>query len=245
MSYIIALVCLVVLLTLFELWIRKQKEPGISLKQAREGDVEAQKRLASMYLKGQNTRRDYDKGLEWLETAAKQGDAEAQMELADIYADGKGLAPEHKAKYHSFVKAYKWYRQAAGSGNAEGQRRLGDAYYEGLGTNQDYAQARAWYVKAVEGGDIMARYRLGCMYEAGHGVEPNNIKAYTWYWLAHNFAQEYGGLQTEMAAKAATLRKKMPSVEVMAAEKTAQNWLAKFKAASKADKPAEENPTNA
>lgn len=242
MSYIVALVCLVVLLGLFEIWIRNQKEPGISLKQAREGDVEAQKRVAFMYLKGQNTRRDYDKGLEWLEEAAKQHDVEAQMELADIYAAGKGIEPQQKAKYHSYVKAYKWYRMAAGKGHAEGQRRLGDAYYEGLGTNQDYAQALACYLKAVEGGDIMARYRLGCMYEAGQGVEPNKITAYRWYWLAHNFAQEYGKMQTEMADKAAALRNKMMSVEVRAAEAEAQNWLAMFKAANEAETSNENEP---
>lgn len=245
MSYVIALVCLIVLLGLFEMWIRTQKEPGISLKLAKNGDLEAQKRLAFMYLKGQNTKRDYVKAIEWLEVAAQQGDVESQMELADIYAAGKGIAPEHKDALHSFVKAFKWYKKAAAAGHTEGQRRLGDVYYEGQGTDQDYAQALSWYVKAVEGGDIMARYRLGLMYEAGHGVAPNNAMAYMWYWLAYNYAQDYGKVQGEMSDRAAALREKISSREVYAAEAQAQNWLAKFNAAKavNAEKAPEDNKT--
>lgn len=168
MSPVLAVLILLALFIL-HLWVRENSEPLLSVKQARRGDVEAQKRLAFMYLKGDNVRQDYHKGVEWLEKAAERGDAEAQaqVELGAIYYVGKGIAPDYKDKFLSFVKSFKWHQKAAVKGHGEAQRRVGDMYNEGQGIDQAFAKALGWYAKAVAKGDIMARYRLGLMYQEG------------------------------------------------------------------------------
>lgn len=228
MNPVIGLLLLLVVLLLFEVWLRNQREPGMTIQVAKKGDVAAQKRLFEMYFKGENTRQNYDKAVWWLERAAERGDVPAQMFLADIFFAGRGLNSDAKGKYKNIRKALQWYKKAAEAGDARGARCYADHYYNGQGVDKSYDTALVWYNKAIERGDVLARFRLGNMYEHGHGVMQNNVAAYMWYSLAYNSAEDYGSMQKVMAEHVNAMRQRISNMEMVRAEENAAKWLGEF-----------------
>ena len=69
---------------------------------AREGDVEAQLKLATMYYNGERASQDFEKAAEWYRKAAEQGSAEAQFSLGVMSTRGEGMPadPEQAARFY-------------------------------------------------------------------------------------------------------------------------------------------------
>ncbi len=134
---------------------------------AEQGVVEAQLRLAAMYLRGQEVPQDEAEAFRWTRLAAEQGHYGGQFGVGEMYAQGWGV-PQDEAE------AVRWYRLAAEQGYAEAQYKVGDMYAGGRGVSQDDAEAVRWYRLAAEQGHADAQTNLDYMYANGRGV-PDTI----------------------------------------------------------------------
>jgi hypothetical protein len=113
---------------------------------ARDGNVNAQLNLASMYSDGLGVSQDYPEALRWYKLAAARGDAKAQYNIGLIYDNGRGVVQD-------YVEAVRWYKMAAAQGDADAQKNLAYMYRSGLGMAQNYVKAHMWFNLAAIKGD--------------------------------------------------------------------------------------------
>ena len=116
---------------------------------AEQGDVTAQKALASAYWLGRGVPQDSAEAFRWHRRAAEH-DVNAQCAVGAFYAEGHGV-PQNDAE------AAVWYRRAAKQGHKNAQHRLGVAYWRGRGVPQDYIEAHTWLNLAGAQGHAQAR----------------------------------------------------------------------------------------
>ncbi|ORY44325.1 hypothetical protein BCR33DRAFT_765973 [Rhizoclosmatium globosum] len=81
---------------------------------AKQGDVNAQQRLGSMYLNGVGMKKNLATAMHYFRLAANQGLAAAQFKVGAMYHYGIG-APKLK------VTAFEWYKKAAAQGDLSAQ----------------------------------------------------------------------------------------------------------------------------
>jgi TPR repeat protein len=124
------------------------------LKEAEQGDAEAQLKAGYTYENGIYLPQDYTKAVEWWLKSAEQGNTDAQCRLGFYYNKGKGVAQD-------YAKAVEWYQKAAEQGVAYAQCNLGTHYRKGEGVTKDLDKAFEWYKKAADQGDETAKYYLG------------------------------------------------------------------------------------
>ncbi|MDF2392872.1 DUF2971 domain-containing protein [Aeromonas sp. 2MA4] len=144
------------------------------IKQAEQGDANAQFKLGFMYEKGRNVAKNDRTAFNWYCKAAEQKHAGAQLRLGLIYRWGQGVE-------QSDTQAAEWFYKAAEQGNANAQCNLGRMYEDGQGVAQNYKTAIEWYLKAAEKEHAGAQCNLGWMYQHGRGVERDDSMSVTWY----------------------------------------------------------------
>lgn len=111
--------------------------------EAQNGNVPAQRKLATMYLDGRGTGRDESRAARWFADAAAGGDEESMYQLAVSYERGRGIKKDRDA-------ALRFYTQAADGGHAAAEYALGEAYERGrLGVAKNKGTALDWYRKAA------------------------------------------------------------------------------------------------
>ncbi len=189
---------------------QKNPEPVVAesainreIRQAENGNVDAQYSLGIRFLKGEGADKNPAKAVEWIRKAAEQDHAGAQYQLAIMYRDGIGVPTSES-------EAIKWLRLASswGSSNAqrdldallrkqllaskndfasnpelsnpEAQFALGLMYVDGTGVDKDPSTAAEWFLKAARQDHPEAQYRLGEMYQNGVGVESDTKEAKLW-----------------------------------------------------------------
>lgn len=142
---------------------------------AADNDVlDAQVRLAELYMSERVEGRGPTDAVEWLERAAQSGSAGAKFQLGLMYLEGFGVEEDAGA-------AARWFEQAAEQGYAPAQNNIGSLYENGRGVEQDYSRAFDYYNKAARQGDAMAQNNLGALYARGRGVEANHAWAVFWF----------------------------------------------------------------
>lgn len=104
---------------------------------AEAGDLEAQKRMAEIYVMGWGVKADAKEAMKWRTRAASQGDVKQQYDLALMYWRGDAGKPD-------YVEAAKWFRMLAEQDNKSAQSDLGRLYYKGQGVQQDMVEAYFW-----------------------------------------------------------------------------------------------------
>lgn len=117
------------------------------------GDVDAQFELGMLFIRGDAVRKDFTRGVEWLQRAAEQDHIGAQLQLADMYLRGVELQQDA-------VEAFQWYLRAARHGDAQAQYMLGNLYRAGSGVRENSSEARRWYTAAAKQGHSKAKERL-------------------------------------------------------------------------------------
>ena len=147
------------------------------LPRARQGDADAQYRVAKIYEFGRGVPKDSAEALKWYRAAAEQGHARAEYSLGRIYSAGKIVDRD-------YAESAKWFRRSAEQGVAAAQSFLGGMYRRGRGVPKDPAEAARWYGKAARQGYAYAQAVLGRMYRDGSGVEQDSVQAYMWLELA-------------------------------------------------------------
>ena len=94
--------------------------------QAKEGDAEAQYRVAESYCCGRGAFYDTELAIAWYCRAAIQDHKDVQYKLANIYADDLSIRSKMRTAGMEFedpVRAYAWYSVAALHGHSEAMKK--------------------------------------------------------------------------------------------------------------------------
>lgn len=167
------------------------------LRQAEQGNAEAQLRIATMLWHGNGIALDRDAAQKWLHRAALDGLTGAQLLLGDIWQFGlNGVSSariaafwyEKAAESQSPEGLYRLalsFRNASTSSNQRGRRwlpimqraaecgcqramlTLGDHYLTGNVFARNWAMAVHWYLQAAETGDVSSLFLIAQIYRVG------------------------------------------------------------------------------
>ena len=136
----------------------------------RQGDPEAQYRLAGALRLGELVPQDLERSLFWCRSAAEQGYAPAQNDYGSMVLNGMGCEANPE-------ESVSWFRKAAEQGLAQAQWNLALRYLHGSGIAPDDNQAVLWLVMAYKQGHIEATSQLGTMFRFGRGVTRDLLMA--------------------------------------------------------------------
>lgn len=143
-----------------------------------QGDVEAEKQLATFHDGGQmGLARDPALATPWWRKAAEAGDAGAQENLATRYELGLGVAPDK-------AQAMTWTRKAAEQGETVAEMSMARAFETGDGVARDDAQAFYWNRKLAAEPLSDYQNKVGEAYALGKGVPRDYLRAYIWLSIA-------------------------------------------------------------
>lgn len=183
---------------------------------AKNGDAQAQYKLAMCYKYGIKTKINKKKALYWATKAAEQGDIVAAIYLAEFYnnIDPETGVNQDKNEYlywyrkageggciyaqtqlaHHYLsedtveeKSLYWFHKAAEQGDGESQLYLASHYIN----DGDASQALSWLRRAAEQDYAEAQFSLGKCYMRGDMVPQDKEKAI--YWLSK--AAELGDIE--------------------------------------------------
>ena len=166
---------------------RELQEATAAQQSAKDGVAADQYKLATMYVKGQGVKQDYQEAVKWYRLAAEQGEVNAQSALGLMYDNGEGVSKDDR-------EAIKWYRLAGEQGDANAQYTLGLKYASGEGIAQDDKEAVKWFHLSVDNGTFSAFQNLAEAYAEGKGVEKNLVEALKWYHLSAAVFDRRGSL---------------------------------------------------
>ncbi len=84
---------------------RKTYSEAVSILEsiANTGNIDAMKRMGSIYFDGFGVKRNYAEAFEWYRKAAKLGDSSSKQKVAEMYRDGKGVKKDLKLAAEWFV----------------------------------------------------------------------------------------------------------------------------------------------
>jgi TPR repeat protein len=136
------------------------------LKEANQGNSNAQFDIGSMYQNGRGVTPDRTKAINWYRKAAAQQNDKAISRLKLLQANEERFRKESAS---------------ASNGNPESQYKLGNMYTEGVGTNIDLKKAAEAYEQSANQGYVKAEYKLGLIYYEGTGVKASKKTAYKWF----------------------------------------------------------------
>ena len=88
-----------------QLWLQVNVE-------AKNNDINAQRELGLMFLRGARAEKDAAKALKWLLRAAEQGDPESAFQVGVMYSKGKLAARD-------IGTAIKWLRRGSAAGSSK------------------------------------------------------------------------------------------------------------------------------
>ena len=146
-------------------------------------------RIGMMYLNGQGTEQNNEKGKEYLEKSAESKNVYAMNKLAKIYLEEKNV--------EMLPKALEYLKEAATVGKSDmAMYVLGNVYSDNEYGMKDKLEAEKWYRMAEKEGNGYAAYKLGKL-----KVEEGNIKEamvhlvkadnkYAWYRLGKIYLNE-------------------------------------------------------
>lgn len=118
---------------------------------ARQGDADAQFRLAGLYDRGLAAGgiRE-EEAFMWYEKAAQRGHRDAAFQVGSAYKHGRGTRPKE-------ALAVYWWQKAAALGSADAQFNLALQYYRGWGVAQDKDNANQYFNLAARNGNRQAQ----------------------------------------------------------------------------------------
>jgi TPR repeat protein len=178
--------------------------------EGRAGNVNAQRQMGLMFMRGLGGTRDEGEAVVWLQRAVDRADRDAQYDLARVFQTSATRRNERRAfdlftlaanRGHADAQfqlgrirekglgvgknqaeAFHWFQLAADQGHAEAQAGLGVFYMKAQGAPRDDTKALEWLRKGAAGGSSSAMYYLGVFYEEGRaGLPKSRTEARAWY----------------------------------------------------------------
>lgn len=121
------------------------------LKEAKQGDAEAQDKIASLYFLGDGVDIDIYRAIYWWEKSANQGNCEAKRTLADYFYIKGYSNDEYELEIKPDPsKAINYYMECAKQGDSGSQWELIKIYDEGKVVTKDESKAMFWSEKWAE-----------------------------------------------------------------------------------------------
>lgn len=196
---------------------------------AEQGHIGALGSLRTMLGEERGISQDGDIARNWAGDPEKFGAIGANHELAHKLEEGFASPDD--------PEAIKLLTALAQIGHPGAQAHLGKKYQIGRGVEPDREQALMWYGKAAEAGDLSAQKELGAVYSGGRGMPRDALKALKWLTIAQNVGrklsdrnQSYFRPEIEEVDKLlAQVSADMTGDEIAAAQKLADEWLAKHR----------------
>jgi len=148
-----------------------------------QSDVDTQRQLGLIYLKGDGIPADNAQALIWLRKAADQGDRQAVAQLRAMYRqNAKGDEPDGALSHVDGEPIAGRSGPRLDPSDIGTERQLGLIYQKGDGTQKDGVQAVIWFRKAADQGDMASEAQLGGIYLNGaKGVVPDKTQAIFWF----------------------------------------------------------------
>lgn len=144
------------------------------LKEAEEGNADAQNWVGLMYLDGfAGMPRDDVRAFGWFQKSSAQGNLHARINLGLMYLRGRGVEKNDEL-------AAQLIRTAAEQGNATAQYNYGLLCERGLCGAYGETEAFTWHLKAAEQDHVLAQARVGSMYARGAGTTRDQAMALKW-----------------------------------------------------------------
>lgn len=140
--------------------VKKETEIARIIREANNGDKDAQLKLGWRYLNGQGVPRSLRRGGEWLYASAKQGNKRAMYDLADFFTDRAKQTKDPASRAEFYAIALQYYTKAANHGDKVASYKIGVMYNNGKGVQQDYIQAAQWFEKSVNQGNVFVQEDL-------------------------------------------------------------------------------------
>jgi len=158
------------------------------VRRATDGDVQSERALGLVYLKGRDVPQQIDEGVAWLKKAAAQRDPIAAFELGQFFES----LPQTADNHHAMLD---YYQQAANYGHTEAQLKIGglllargqDAQLSKADRERARAQGKALIEFAANAGNAHAAKALADMYFEGRdGIPQDRELAMGFYQKAAN-----------------------------------------------------------
>ena len=128
-------------------------------------------RLGLFYYSGKYVKKDKQKGVELLKSAAMDGEPHACIQVGNMYKYGTNVDLSKST-------AFELYQKAAEQDHAPAYIKLFTCYKEGIGTKQSYSKAIEMLEKGIKAGDAEALYQMGEAYRLGEcGMQENEDQA--------------------------------------------------------------------
>lgn len=184
------------------------------MKQADQGDAEAEYHIGMMYNNGIGITQDAKQAFTWFQKSAEGGDPLGAYKLGCYYAGQAGdVIPTDKAK------ALRYKLIAAKAGYMLAQFDVAGLYME----QKKYAEAFKWVSESAKQGFPLALYNLSVLYKDGTGTKKNPQLAYINFKLSQLAAK--GEINAEAEAALKDIASGMSAEELASAEKQVQSWL--------------------
>lgn len=142
-----------------------------------KGEGNAAADLGSMFLIGNNSKKDINKGIEWLKKGVGIGDTECMYKLARVYNSTDSLYKN----FNNPKEAHSLLEKAAKCGNAAACVDLGYWYLNEDNVENDDAKAFEYFKLADKYGSTEGSRQLGQCYWNGWGCD-KNVKEGEKYW---------------------------------------------------------------
>ncbi|WP_156176709.1 tetratricopeptide repeat protein [Kiloniella spongiae] len=213
---------------------------------AKQGNPDAQVKLADHILLFFENPKKATEALAWLEKAVAQDHAFAKCELADIYFEGitddiASGTPVDKEIKPDPDKAIELLNSAAEQNSICALNKLSRIHQKGkYGIPVNLTEAHKWLVKTAELGNTDSMTMVGDNYANGHGVEQSDLHAYMWYHTASEITGDSNKPTPEMIAygivyvdhnaeRLKPLDERMPSDKITEAKNLSRLWIDEHK----------------
>ena len=143
-------------------------------KRAAANEVDGQRLVALMLLRGTGVAKDARRAVAMMEAAAMRGSRAAMETLGSLYDEGDVVTRDYDT-------SLKWRRSAAALDGDTALNDLGVMHQEGHGVGVDLATAMRYYLRAAALGHAVATFNVGEMFYYGRGVNEDFVTALTWY----------------------------------------------------------------
>lgn len=171
---------------------------------AAHGELSAIHNLATMYLHGQGTPRDFETAKRFFIKCASEGIAISMSQLGYMYLHGRGVDQDYR-------KAREWFLRAADTEEEPyAQFCLCIIYMNGYGVEINKKRALSWLFKSANNKFSPALYNIGVFNETGeYGFTPSLANAAIFYEMAiRNDSDLYS--MNNLGAILCKLRKNFP-----------------------------------